>query len=246
MAEINGDKYTSLADAINTVRSTGGTITLLNDADLGTTGAPTYVITGDVTILGTNKVTVGVDRGRAFTIYGSLTLDGVEMVFNKVYATEGSDSSTAFCVEDGSETVEPGSLKLINGARVEINGLSRGFVFESEPGKNAVKAKVIVDNSSIIAENISANFSNGGIWSIENESDLSVSNVGYHGLSCDAVTVNGSTVDISGCGYRGISVNKGGEALELKNGSVVRSRTVQLKAATPFSLVRRIIQFPFL
>ena len=236
VAEINGDKYTSLADAINTVRSTGGTITLLNDADLGTTGAPTYVITGDVTILGTNKVTVGVDRDRAFTIYGSLTLDGVEMVFNKVYATEGSDSSTAFCVENGSETVEPGSLKLINGARVEINGLSRGFVFESEPGKNAVKAKVIVENSSIIAENISANFSNGGIWSIENESDLSVSNVGYHGLSCDAVTVNGSTVDISDCGYRGISVNKGGEALELINGSVVNVTNCATESSYPIQL----------
>ena len=74
-------------------------INLLKDADLGTTGAPMYVITGDVEIRGNHKVTVGVDRGRSFMVYGSLTLDGVEMVFNKVDATEGSDTSTAFCLK---------------------------------------------------------------------------------------------------------------------------------------------------
>ena len=99
VAEVNGEKFTKLGDAITFVRQTGGVINLLKDADLGTTGAPMYVITGDVEIRGNHKVTVGVDRGRSFMVYGSLTLDGVEMVFNKVDATEGSDTSTAFCLE---------------------------------------------------------------------------------------------------------------------------------------------------
>ena len=236
VAEVNGEKFTKLGDAITFVRQTGGVINLLKDADLGTTGAPMYVITGDVEIRGNHKVTVGVDRGRSFMVYGSLTLDGVEMVFNKVDATEGSDTSTAFCLENGSDTVEPGVLNIINGARVVINGLSRGFVFESEGDKGSVKAKVNVENSSVVSDDISGNFSNGGIWYVNSGSDLSVSNVGYHGLSCDGLYVDNSTIDVSNCGYRGISINTGGEELSITNGSVVNITNCATASSYPIQL----------
>ena len=236
VAEVNGEKFTKLGDAITFVRQTGGVINLLKDADLGTTGAPMYVITGDVEIRGNHKVTVGVDRGRSFMVYGSLTLDGVEMVFNKVDATEGSDTSTAFCLENGSDTVEPGVLNIINGARVVINGLSRGFVFESEGDKGSVKAKVNVENSSVVSDDISGNFSNGGIWYVKSGSDLSVSNVGYHGLSCDGLYVDNSTIDVSNCGYRGISINTGGEELSITNGSVVNITNCATASSYPIQL----------
>ena len=236
VAEVNGEKFTKLGDAITFVRQTGGVINLLKDADLGTTGAPMYVITGGVEIRGNHKVTVGVDRGRSFMVYGSLTLDGVEMVFNKVDATEGSDTSTAFCLENGSDTVEPGVLNIINGARVVINGLSRGFVFESEGDKGSVKAKVNVENSSVVSDDISGNFSNGGIWHVKSGSDLSVSNVGYHGLSCDGLYVDNSTIDVSNCGYRGISINTGGEELSITNGSVVNITNCATASSYPIQL----------
>ena len=220
----NGQPTTgTLADALTAVASSGGTITLLNDA---TVNNANYTISKDVTIQtsapsvgNVPTITVNVAAGAStvgITIQngGSLTLDGAAMVVNGTAGTSGLESDkyngTGLDVNYGGE------LTLENGASLALNGLNRGMVSSRPDSTNMTLAKITVDGSTLSADGIDGNFSNGGEFTFTN-SIVNIKNCGNHGLSVEELTVTNSEVTLSGIGYSAIYGNE----LNFENGAVV-------------------------
>ena len=66
-------------------------------------------------------------------------------------------------------------------------------------------AKVnITDGSTVTANNINGNFSNGGEWAIKKGSTVNIKDCGTHGLSVEKLTVDASTVTVDGAKWVGI------------------------------------------
>ena len=213
----------TLADALTAVASSGGTITLLNDA---TVNNAKYTISKDVTIQTsapsvdkgptiTDKVAEGASTvGITIQNGGSLTLDGAAMVVNGTEGTSGLESDkyngTGLDVNYGGE------LTLENGASLALNGLNRGMVSSRPDSTNMTLAKITVDGSTLSADGIDGNFSNGGEFTFTN-SIVNIKNCGNHGLSVEELTVTNSEVTLSGIGYSAIHGNE----LNFENGAVV-------------------------
>lgn len=212
----------SLADALEAVKDDGGEINLLQNATLPNAQ---YVISGNVTIQpsapsvgNVPTITVNVAEGAStvgITIQngGSLTLDGAAMVVNGTKGTSGLESDkyngTGLDVNYGGE------LTLKNGASLALNGLNRGMV-SSRYNDSTTLAKITVDGSTLSADGIDGNFSNGGEFAFTN-SIVTIKNCGNHGLSVEKLTVTNSQVTLSGIGYSAIYGNE----LNFENGAVV-------------------------
>ena len=211
--------YDTLADALNAVKDSGGTITLLKDAALENAN---YTIKGDVTITGTGTITAtpavpaSDDAStHAFTITkdGSLTLDGVDLAISS-NATTGK--TYGFDVQYG------GKLTLDN-SDVTLSGLTNATISsKATDAGDAEPGVYTLTNSTITATNIRGNFSNGGTWTIGTGSKVTIDGCASHGFSASAITVeNGATVDIKNVAYRGISINDANGKLEIQAGGVV-------------------------
>ena len=203
-------------------RDSGGTITLLNNATLNNAK---YTISKDVTIQpsapsvgNVPTITVNVAGGAStvgITIQngGSLTLDGAAMVVNGTAGTSSVESDkyngTGLDVNYG------GKLTLKNGASLALNGLNKGMI-SSQYNGSTILAKITVDGSTLSANGIDGNFSNGGEFMFTN-SIVTIKNCGNHGLSVEKLTVTNSQVTLSGIGYSAIYGNE----LNFENGAVV-------------------------
>ena len=220
----------SLAEALEALDSTGGTIDLIRSATLD---SAKYVISSNVTIQksanplqqGELTITATVAAGPgtgAFNITAdaSLTLDGVKMTINGTKDTEnqgGKYDGTGFIL-DNTDSGTGGKLILTN-ANVELNDLQRGMVFQVTASN---LSSVEMTNSQLTIQNIDGNATNGGVWTVGKGSTVTVQNCGNHGLSASSVTVeSGATVAVSDVGYRGISINDAGGKLEIQTGGTV-------------------------
>ena len=223
VAMVNGKIHSDLNAAITAAKD-GDTITLLQDIDeLSelTTGTPSgkdislLSITKSVTIDGngygiaitmpdgaTNRsqaISVGSETHRDITV----TLDDVDVTING-NGTE-TDKGDAFDVW--------GTLKITNGSNITVEKAQSAFTMQG--GENA---KVNIDKASTVtANNIHGNFSNGGIWTIKEGSTLDINTAGNHGLSVEELTVEASTVSVDGAAYTGIL----GEKITLENSANV-------------------------
>ena len=216
VAKIGNKGYKTLADALEAVKETGGTITLLKDATLENAQ---YFIDKSVTINGSGKISCIVAAGEtthAFVVEenGRLTLDGVEL---DIKGTENADTAKK---NDGTgiDVQHGGSLILKNKAVLNLHDLERATI-SSRPKTSKAEhpGQFIIDNSTFTITNIDGNASNGGDWKVTNESTVNVENCGSYGLSVDTLTTEKSNVNVSKTGYSGIY----GTELQFKDGSNV-------------------------
>ena len=218
-------KAGKLSVALDELDSTGGTIDLIRNATLN---AARYTISGNVVIqksanplqeselIITTTVATGVGTG-AFYISpdASLTLDGVKMSLKGTEDTEGDDGQydgTGFILSN-AESGTGGKL-ILNDAEVELTGFQRGFVFEVSASN---LGSVELTNSKLTIQNIDGNASNGGIWTIKENSTVTVSNCGDNGLSAEVVNVDSSSVTVENTGLVGMLASQ----INLDNGAEV-------------------------
>ena len=221
VASVNGQGFKTLSEAV-TAAQNGDTIVLLADItnkNVATNTSSPTVLTFDksVTIQGNgNKISIDLsvpdtfgDRDQVFSIGEdedkdstvAVTLDNVKMT---VTGKDGGKGD-AFDVW--------GTLNITNGSNITVKNAQSAFTMQG--GENA---KVNIDKASTVtANNIHGNFSNGGIWTIKEGSTLDINTAGNHGLSVEELTVEASTVSVDGAAYTGIL----GEKITLENSANV-------------------------
>ena len=215
VAKIGNKGYKTLAAALDAVKETGGTITLLKDADLPNAE---YYINKPVTINGSGKISCTVKTGeatRAFVVKnnGSLTLDGVELDIQGTKNTDHAKNNDG----TGIDVQFGGKLVLQNHAVLKLHDLNRGTIFSEPTGSPEEPGQVVINNSTFESTNIDGNASNGGGWTVTNGSTVTINHCGSYGLSVNSLTTEQSTVNISGTSYSAIY----GKKLQFKDGSNV-------------------------
>ena len=169
-------------------------------------------ITGNATINATVKkpVTSGntTTNYHAFTVMknASLTLDGVTL--NITGQGYGID------VRYGAE------LALENSAVLNFQDLKNATISAKTNITDSQTGKFNITDSTITANKIGGNFSNGGAWTIT-DSTVTIDGCENNALSADTLTINHSDVDITNVGYRGIIVHGQKGELNIIDGSKV-------------------------
>ena len=213
VARVGNTGHMSLEDALDAVKSSGGTITLLKDATL----EADITISKNITIDGQGKYKIDAqpEKSHAITVdhSGALTLENVALNI-----TNGDVETGSYGLD-----VQYGATLTLDNADVTLAGLSNATISGNpnsagtEPGKF-----VLTKGSTITANNIGGNFSNGGTWTVGTGSKVTIDGCDSHGFSASAITVeNGATVDIRNIAYRGISINDANGKLEIQSGGVV-------------------------
>ena len=212
VARVGNTGYKTLGEAIDAVKVQGGAITLLRDAELK--NANNYVIQGNVTIQGNYTITAtpaAGQRTKVFTVEagGKLTLDGVTL------KVTGTKNTTDGKKEGDGISVKYGAALVLNDATVTFTDMFAPLVFESSSA--ITLGKVTMDNSTITADGTRGNFSNGGEWTIENNSTVTIDGTGTHGLSVEKVTIDNSKVTVDNAGWVGVY----GSEITLNDGAVL-------------------------
>ena len=194
----------SLANALTAVINNGGTIWLLKDATLNDAS---YRISKDVAVksAGVSQTTPVINAtvpasGKCFTVYntGSLVLEDINLKIQK------AENATATYGID----VYHGATLTMNNVKLELMDLSNGTI-SSDDSQGGNKPGVFeLNHSTITATNIGGNFSNGGAWKLANGSKIEIRGCISHGLSCDSLTVDNSTVNVSGTGLLGVTARE--------------------------------------
>ena len=195
VARVGNNGYETLVDAL-TAAGENATITLLKDATL----EADITISKNITIDGQDKYKIDAQpaKDHAITVdpNGALTLENVALNI-----TNGSVETGSYGLD-----VQYGATLTLDNADVTLAGLSNATISSkpnsagTEPGKF-----VLTKGSTITANNIGGNFSNGGTWSLSDGSKIDINTCTSHGLSCDSLTVNGSSVEVSGTGLLGVT-----------------------------------------
>ncbi len=207
VASVNGQGFETLSEAVAAAQN-GDTITLLaniTNNNVGTTAedADTVLnINKSITIKGNgNEISINLsvpntfgDRDQVFSI-GEDNDSEVEVTLDNVKMTvTGKDGGK------GDAFDVWGTLNITNGSNITVEKAQSAFTMQG--GENA---KVNIDKASTVtANNIHGNFSNGGIWTIKEGSTLDINTAGNHGLSVEELTVDASTVSVDGAAYTGI------------------------------------------
>ena len=230
VARVGNNGYETLVAALANAEE-NATITLLADITDKNVGAAAEDSIGEMTLLNVTKSVTIKGNGNSITLTVpndkdsnrnqvinvgargqsgkvTLTLDDVNLT---ITGRESGDKHVgdAFNLWDGAELV-------IRNSTLDLDKLSSAFTVQ------VVGATITVDKSTITSETIGGNFSQGGYWTVENGSSITVTNCENHGLSVSSLTLEGnSDVSVTNAGYRGISINDAGGKLEIQDGSVV-------------------------
>lgn len=212
VARVGNTGYETLGEAIDAVKEQGGTITLLCDAELK--NANNDVIQGDVTIQGNYTITASPAAGQRTKVFtlnngSSLTLDGVTLNITGTTNDDGQKEGDGINVKYGAELT-------LKDATVTFTNMFAPTVFEASEGTTTL-GKVVLNNSTIISTGARGNFSNGGDWTIENGSVVTITDNGNHGLSVENLVVDNSIVRVDGAKYLGLY----GSAITLRNNANV-------------------------
>ena len=204
VARVGNTGYESLDAAMNAVKDSGGTITLLKDATLDNAN---YTISKPVTIQGNGTIEANNPSTHAFTVKeneGSLTLNGVTL---KITGDSGYGID-----------VQYGTTLTMNNAEIILEGVSNATISswndDTYPGD--YPGKFILNNSKITATDIGGNFSNGGDWTLTNSS-IEIEGCTSNGFSCNSATLDNSTVSVSGAKLMGVTAKE----MTLENNSAV-------------------------
>ena len=209
--------YTTLTEAMQKVTA-DGTVTLLQNitnSNMGYTSGQTMLsIDKNVTIVG-NEQSINItlpdaigDEDQAIGVgpNATLTLDGVNLTIH------GKENGHG----DGIDVWSQSKIQITNGSTISLNDLRSAFTMQG--GKTG--AAVVVTNSKVTATDINGNFSNGGSFTFTN-SDIDITNCTSYGISANQLTVDHSTVDISGTGYSAIKTVDENAAVKVVNDSTI-------------------------
>ena len=230
VARVGNTGYKTLAAALAAAEE-NDTITLLENITDTNVGTPTEDSTGEMTLLDVKKSVTINGNGNSIT----LTVpddqdDNRNQVIN--VGKQGEDDNVTLTLDNvnlkitGRESGDKhvgDAFNLWGGAKLEIQNstldldkLSSAFTVQ------VVGATITVDNSTITSETIGGNFSQGGYWTVENGSSITVTDCKNHGLSVSSLTLKGnSDVSVTNAGYRGISINDDNGKLDIQDGSTV-------------------------
>ena len=207
VARVGNTGHVSLEAALEAVKSSGGTITLLKDATL----KADITISKNITIDGQGKYEIDAQpkNSHAITVdhNGALTLENVALNI-----TNGGVETGSYGLD-----VQYGATLTLDNADVTLAGLSNATISSNpnsagtEPGKF-----VLTKGSTITANNIGGNFSNGGDWTLTNSS-IEIEDCVSNGFSCNSATLDNSTVSVSGAKLMGVTAKE----ITLKNDSAV-------------------------
>lgn len=190
------DNFSGALDKANAAED-GSVITLWKGVELGLSSA--LEIQKDITITSakgkqrTITLTNGQEQDRAKMIVMSadLTLDNVAL--SLAPTAEGNGDG----IQMGNDLNTPVTLTLKNGAELTFANNSEQSVQNAFVMPAGAGAKVIVDDSQIFAEGVDGNFSNGGIFTIQNGSTVEISNCDSYALNVNGLTVDDSTLTIT-------------------------------------------------
>ena len=187
--------YSSLNEALKAVAKDGGTLDVLTSGEVTLT--ETLKIGKDVTITGSGMLTLKAgddfkDRQKLLNMEANLTIDGATVTLVPNETGKGD------AIQMGADTKEEITLTLKNGANLTIDkNKNEGF-------QNALvmpageKGKVVVDGSTLEANNIDGNFANGGVFEITNSANVTINDCESYGLSVNKLTVDkNSNVQVS-------------------------------------------------
>ena len=208
VAEVNGDKYTSLESALAAVTKDSDTVTLLQDVTLAD---DTYTIDNSLVIKSANGSTITVKEldKTLFVISNgkTLTFDGANITVN------GKDDGTDSIAFD----IRSDSTLAFKNAVVTLNDIRSATVM---PG--GASSTVDIIGSNVAVKNNRGNFSNGGVFNIEG-STISMNGVGDYGFSCYGLTADNSRITLNDVGTSALfCLNTNGSGkFAFENGSVV-------------------------
>lgn len=191
--------YGNFSDALDAANKAGdgSVITLWKDVPVTTSSA--LKIQEDITITSAKGVRKTItltngqeqDRAKMIVMSADLTLDNVALTLMPTANGNGDG------IQMDNDQSDPVTLTLQNGAVLKFannddESVQNAFVMPAGAG-----AKVIVNNSEIIAKGVDGNFSNGGIFTIRNGSTVKISNCDSYALSVNGLTVDASTLTIT-------------------------------------------------
>lgn len=211
------DNFSGALDAANKAED-GSVITLWKDVPVTTSSA--LKIQKDITITSaegkqkTITLTNGQEQDRAKMIVMSadLTLDNVALTLMPTAKGNGDG------IQMGNDLTNPVTLTLKNGAELTFANNSEQSVQNAFVMPAGAGAKVIVDNSEIFAEGVDGNFSNGGIFTIQNRSEVTIKDCETYGLSVNGLTVDNSELTIDSTVYSAIRTSSTNAAVRVVNG----------------------------
>ena len=196
---INGGKqYTDLQTAINEATA-GDTVTLVDDVPEEITAGTPLKVDKDITIEGNGKTisltlmstTHSSGRDKILQVqgeYAKLTLNNAKLVI-KGYVDPANDDRVC---GDAIDLYLGGDLEA-NNSTIDIDGVAAAFVIQTE-GET-----IVLNNTTVTADNVRGNGSQGGEWTVNN-SRISFTNCGSHGLSVETADVTNSTITVDGAG----------------------------------------------
>lgn len=183
-ARIGSTYYATLAEAVEKANA-NQTIVLMKDVSLTTE----LSITKNITINGNGKkltlTAAGDSQGLSIGAKGTasvVTLDNVKLTIT------GTQNTNA----DGIDVW--GTLNLKN-STVSMSYLRSAFVMQG-----GLSAKLNINNSAVIVEDITGNGTNGGNVVID-ASNVTFDNVGSHALSVEEITVTDSSLSFTDVAY---------------------------------------------
>lgn len=214
------DNFSGALDAANTAGD-GSVITLWKDDELEL-DAP-LSISKDITITsaGGKQKTITLtngqeqDRAKMIVMSADLTLDNVALTLAPTAKCNGDG------IQMGNDLTNRVTLTLKNGAELTFANNSEQSVQNAFVMPAGAGAKVIVDHSKIIAEGVGGNFSNGGIFTIQNRSEVTIKDCETYGLSVNGLTVDNSELTIDGTVYSAIRTSSEDAAVKVVNGGKI-------------------------
>ena len=229
VARVGNTGYKTLVDALAHAGE-NDTITLLADITDKNVGTPADDSIGEMTLLDVTKSVTIKGNGNIIT----LTVPDDDSNRNQVInvGEQGENGKVTLKLDDVNLTITGresgdnyvgdafnlwgGAELVIQNSTLDLDKLSSAFTVQ------VVGATITVDKSTITSETIGGNFSQGGYWTVENGSSITVTNCKNHGLSVSSLTLTGdSAVSVTNAGYRGISINDENGKLEIQDSSVV-------------------------
>ena len=203
--------YKDLMTAITAAES-GDTITLMKNATLSND----ISIDKNLTIDGDGQYKVGYSEGYNPSNYAITVMPEYEFTLKDV---EWNITGTSNYGVD----VRYDAALTLDGAKLTISGVSNATISAHTGGaSNTNPGKFTLTNGSAIeADDIGGNFSNGGDWTLEGDSNITINGCDSYGLSVHTLKVDGSTVDITGVKYAAVKTNGEGGSIEVVNNGTI-------------------------
>ena len=215
VARIGNAYFEDLQAAIEAAED-GETVTLVANVDEDiAAGTPLKVVEKDITIEGRSKTisltltssTVSNGRDKILQVQGEnakLTLNNVTLDIDGFENTANENRACG----DAIDLYLGGDLEA-NNSTIDIDNVAAAFVIQT------AGETIVLNNTTVTADNVRGNGSQGGSWSLNNSS-ISFTNCGDHGLSVETIKATNSTITVHDADLMALFASK----IDLDNSTV--------------------------